>query len=442
MKYFLQLLLLFSYCLHAQDVIPDTISRSSVLNPTSLKRDSAIRYIQLKPGFSVSATGAGSYQTVIIPLYIEWPKPGQIIQRDNTNNAWLYVKGKCTDSSVGQIEAKAVPVQGGTTKTKVLNVVNGIYEGALQLIGGDYRIEVREIKGVVAGNIIYGRLQSVERVGVGEVLLIWGHSFMGGDTYSEPANDPRVRTVVTLRNPLIPNEPSRLQDFSILPYKYQQIGLGDIGPFAGRSWMWAAFGDTLAQRLNVPILLYSAAFGGSAVWHNDKNIKNEPFGFDWFGYLDQYRMPYRPVEATFERYTPVSGIRGILSGHGGNDRSPMFAPTFYNNFVNVINNTRTLAQHPQLSYFISYESSNSIELQFINNEISNLLNNVPHTLQGIDLRPPSTDNPLWRKPDGHFLDNTAGHHKYLEYWVNAVPNSFFTTSTPKMANVPEVLKTP
>jgi|GEM_PF-1805558 len=446
MKRFLLLHLLFflSYRLIAQGTIADTLIRSSVLNLTTIKRDSAVRAIQLNPGFHVSATAAYSYQTVLVPLYIEWPKPGQIIQRDNTNKAWLYVKGKCLDASIGQVEVKAVPIQGGTTKTKIWNLTANTYEGALELTGGDYRLEVREVKGYVSGNPTYGRLQSVERIGVGEVLLIWGHSFIAGNDYSEAATDPRVRTVVTVRNPLVPNEPGRLQDFSILPYQYQQIGLYDVGPFAVQSWMWPAFGDTLAKRLNVPVLLYSAAFGGSNVWHNNKNVNNEPFGFNWFGYLDQYRMPYRPVEATFGRYTPVSGIRGILCEHGINDRSQMFAPTFYDNFVNVINNTRNLAQHPQLSYFISHEPNTGTDLQFINNKLTDILNNVPHTWPGIDLRPANTANPLWRDENGigHFLPNAAGHHKYLEYWINAVPNSFFTTSIPKMSDVPQAFKIP
>ncbi len=432
-----------------QGTLPATITRTAPLNVPPTKRDSAVRSVTLNPGFRTSPTATNYYETVLVPLYIEWPKPGQIVQRDNNNKAWMYIKGECVSSSITQVEARAVPIQGGNSKIKAWNVSGGIFEGALELTGGDYRIEVREIKSYVSGNPVYGRLQSVQRVGVGEVLMIWGHSFMGGPgTYSTAANDSRVRTVVTVRNPAIPNEPGRLQDFSILPYTYQQITQGDVGPYATNSWIWAALGDTLAARMNVPILLYSAAFGGSTMLQSKRNIDNQPFGYNWFGGLDQFRLPYRPVEATFQRYVPYSGIRAVLYQHGVNDRdAPAGDPNnFYDDLRYVISHTRNVqAQHPLLAFVICKEGNSMLETNTatINNHLANVLANTTNTYPGIDFGQSSTIGP-WRDQNGsgHFLGTVAGHQKYLELWKNAIGSNLFTTSTPKMANVPDALKLP
>ena len=438
-----------SFLVLGQGTLPTTITRTAPLNVSPAKRDSAVRSITLNPGFRTSPTAANCYETVLVPLYIEWPKPGQIVQRGNNNKAWMYVKGQCISPNIAQVEARAVPIQGGGAKIKTWNVSGGIFEGALELNGGDYRIEVREIRNYVAGSPVYGRLQSVQRVGVGEVLMIWGHSFMGGPgSYSTAATDPRVRTVVTVRNPAIPNEPGRLQDFSVLPYTYQQITQTDIGPYAINSWIWAALGDTLAARLNVPVLLYSAAFGGSTVLQNKKNIDNQLFGYNWFGGLDQFRLPYRPVEATFQRYVPHSGIRAVLCQHGVNDRDAPYGDpaNFYNDLRYVMTHTRNVqAQHPLLAYVICKEGNFMLETNtaVINTHLTNVLANTTNTHPGIDFGQASTVGP-WRDQNGsgHFVGTVAGHQKYLELWKNAIGSSLFTASTPKMANVPNALKVP
>ncbi len=419
------------------------ITRNSVLAQPPTTRDSANRSILLTPGFSTKATSTSFYLGTIVGKQIEvdFPRPNQIIQRNNSNQALLRISGTC-DSGAVAVEARLTPIQGGIAKNDTFLVTNGKYVDSLWLNGGDYRLEVKTIMRYFSGNVpYYGTSRLVERVGVGEVLLLWGHSFLSGDPgYDEPASDARVRTVATVRNPSIPNEPSKLQNLDALPYTFQPVTTTNLGPFGVHSWMWGRFGDTLAKRLNVPILLYMTAYGGSNVWMNMKNIKRESFGFDWFGGQDQYWMPYRPVEAAFYKYVPITGIRGVLVEHGGNDVSSQFITTLYENFVFVINHTRTVqANHPQLAFKLSKEgvdflNQNSLE---VNNKIQQVLNNVPYTSQGIDLSNPATQGP-WRDDNGkgHFRGK-SGHDKYLELWKAAVPNSFFTTTTPKLATKPQ-----
>ena len=410
--------------------------------PTPSTVDSVNSYILLAPGFSVAATATAFYKAVIVAKQIEvdFPKPNQIIQRNNSNQGLLRISGTC-DSNAVAVEAQLIPIQGGVATNAVFSAVNGRYKDSLLLTGGDYRLVVKTIARYTSsgsGTVpVYGTSRMVERVGVGEVLLLWGHSFMCGDPgYDEPASDARVRTVVTVRNPAIPNEPGKLQSLDELPYTFQAITDSNIGPFGVHSWMWGRFGDTLARRLNVPILLYMASYGGSNVWMNMKNIKREPFGFDWFNGQDQFWMPYRPVEATFYKYIPITGIRGVLAEHGGNDVSAQFLTTLYENFVFVINHTRTVqAHHPSLAFKLSKEGVDFLNQNsaVVNEKIQQVLNTVPNTSLGIDLSDPNTQGP-WRDDNGrgHFRGK-SGHDKYLELWKAVVPNSFFTTTTPKLA---------
>lgn len=414
--------------------------------PTPSTTDSVRTYILLKPGFSVAATTGTFYKAVIATKQIEvdFPKPNQIIQRNNSNQGLLRILGTC-DSNAVAVEAQLIPVQGGTVQNGTFPAAFGKYRDSLWVTGGDYRLIVKTIIRYVsseAGNVpVYGTSRTVERVGVGEVLVLWGHSFMSGDPgYDEPSSDARVRTVATVRNPAIPGEPGKLQNLDDLPFTFQPITNSNIGPFGVHSWMWGRFGDTLARRLNVPILLYMVSYGGSNVWMNAKNIKREMFGFDWFNGQDQYWMPYRPVEAAFYKYIPITGIRGVLAEHGGNDVAPEFLTTLYENFVFVINHTRTVqTNHPSLAFKLSKEGVDFLNLNssVVNDKIQQVLNTVPNTSLGIDLSNSDTQGP-WRDNDGkgHFRGK-LGHDKYLELWKAAVPNSFFTTTAPKLATKPQ-----
>ncbi|WP_162793552.1 hypothetical protein [Runella rosea] len=421
------------------------ITRNSQLAQPPSKTDSAAKYILFLPGFSTSATGSNFYLGIIVgrQIEVEFPKPNQIIQRNNSNQAVLRIAGTC-DSSAAAVEVNLIPIQGGTAQSDLFQVNNGKYADSLWITGGDYRLEVKTILRYIPSSNgampIYGTSRTVERVGVGEVLLLWGHSFLAGDpSYDEPASDPRVRTVAVLRNPSIPNEPGKLQDLDALPIAFQPITTSNIGPFGVHSWMWGRFGDTLAKRLNVPVLLYMTAYGGSNVWMNMKNIKRERFGFDWFGGQDQYWMPYRPVEAAFYKYIPLTGLRAVLVEHGGNDASSQFLSTLYENFVFVINHTRTVqANHSQLAFKLSKEGVDFLNQNsaIVNDKIQQVLNTIPNTSKGIDLSDPATQGP-WRDDGGkgHFRGK-LGHDKYLELWKAAVPNSFFSTTTPKPATKP------
>lgn len=67
---------------------------------------------------------------------MEWPKPYQVFQRNNSNLGWVYVKGACSNLQIDSLKISAVPVQSGQSKIKSIPVnSSGQFEGAIQLVG-------------------------------------------------------------------------------------------------------------------------------------------------------------------------------------------------------------------------------------------------------------------------------------------------------------------
>ena len=432
---FLSLVLSQSY---AQ--IPLYKSRSSLSNISSV-RDSAQKSITLLPNFSWVPSSGITYQTVITEgdLTLDWPKKNQIFQRDNSNKGWVYVKGNCTNMSVDSVEISASVVQGGQGKVKNIPVdAYGFFEGAIQLDGGDYSIEVSEFY-ANSGPKLNAVKKVISRVGVGEVLMVWGHSFMEGDGISQPASDPRSRTIKNVFRFDPPN--SYFQDLSLLPFSFEQINT-DMGPFNSTSWIFGALADTLVNRLNVPVLIYSAAFGGSRVIQNKQNISNEPFNEPWFGSFESYGFPFRAVQAVTQRFVPQTGIRGVIVHHGINDNT--YSSQLQSNYEYVIDYIRnTEVGFSNMPFFLAFEMSN---FTAINSAIQNIVDNDVNIYPGIDLRQSFTIGP-WRENDdgycgygcGHFR-GTYGLQKYLEFWKDVIPNSFFSTSPFKEAVISGSLK--
>lgn len=412
--------------------------------PTSQShvRDSVTNFIQLNPGFGWTARPDTTYLGVAVKpsVNIEFPKEKQIIQRGNDNKAWLYVKGSC-EPNIDSLKITATSVAGGTNKSKNLKATNGIFEGAIQLTGGDYQFTATELytNGVLI-NTNSARSASLARVGIGEVLLMWGHSFMSGPGgTSISSNDQRSRTIPAVyQNPDYPNN-NFFQNIPELPLQFKPMDEGQVGPFGEESWFFSGLADTLINRLQVPVLIYSSAFGGSNIYQNYKNIRNEPFGYTWFGdgIWQNNGFPFKTIEATFGRYVPVTGLRGVITAHGVNDREndQNESNDFTNNFNYVINHIRTVSANnsPNLAFMLGLEDSN---FNGINSQLVNVINSDPNIYMGIDLRSPATHGP-WRDASygpemidrGHFI-GTQGLEKYLELWANAIQNSFFTNTTP------------
>ncbi len=425
--------------------IPLTKNRVNY-NNTGILQDSAQKSISILPTTSITSIGGKTYETFITngDIIMEWPKPGQVYQRDNSNKGWVYIKGTSTNPLIDSLLIQTLPIEGGIGKSKAIKrPLNGNFETAIELVGGDYEIRVIEY---YSQNkyLTKGVRKSIFRVGVGEVLMVWGHSFVSAVDEDAPnpvvpAQRERSRTIKNVfpGNPFFTNIPG-------LPFTFMKIE-GDLGPFNSYPWSWGIVADSLVDRLNVPVLIYSSAFGGSNIFMNRKNILNEPFGFTWFNYGGQlfqdFGFPYRAVQAVFQQYTPQTGIRGVLVQHGVNDQSTGREAMFRDDYLFVLNTIRNNeANFSNMPFFLAYEDLNFSQ---INNQIQEILTNpgtYPDFRQGIDLRDISTRGP-WRNENGqgHFV-GMLGLKKYAELWINAIPNSFFNSSPFKLANIAQNLK--
>lgn len=176
------------------------------------------------------------------------PLARQVIQRDDNNQGRVAIKGS-VDLSATKIEAQAVLMPGAKGKNTDWEMVaegegikNGTFEGAIAVTaGGWYTIKVRALKEkeTVAES-------TVERVGVGEVIITAGQSNSanhGGAKLSP--NDDRVSAW--------DGKAWRKADDP------QPIATGKGGT------PWPVLGDSLVQQLQVPVGFISVGSGGTSV---------------------------------------------------------------------------------------------------------------------------------------------------------------------------------
>lgn len=452
------LLSCFFFTTSAQ-VVPFHITKSSNGGATSTVKDSAQRSISLLPGFLWEAENSKYYEakiTGILPVpagtvTIEWPKTRQIVQRDNSNNAWVYIAGTVSDANLTSVNVQATPVQGGTAKSKQLSVSGGSFEGAIQLVGGDYNITITEhmtpegIKSPAGSS-------SVNRVGVGEVFMLMGFSYMQGghpNAYSYAATDERSRTIPSpffnVNNDNVPDWVNGMQ------FSYHKI-VDNVGPGPDQSWAYGLLGDNLSSRYNVPILIYSGAFGATSIYHHTRNIAGDTgFGSGWFAPWAAKGFPHASIRAIIDKYIPKSGVRAILIHHGGNDRDQIY--DFTTNFGTVMNDITSRMGHSSLSAFIaldgpynSGEPASNPSTGFLN-QINNIISGNSNYYPGANVNgytgSARHNEGLDCGECGHFKDNYTGMSKYEELWRNALPSSSnITNLTFKEADVPAGLKVP
>lgn len=396
-------------------------------------------------------------------ISVTYPVPRTVTQRDNANQATLYITGKISQS-VDQVQARLLTRSGeGGTKIdwQVIqnNPQNGVLNGVLKASGGRYDLEVRGMKdGAQVGSIT-----KVEKVGVGEVFLVVGHSnAQGGDGYShtiayEESNQAYRDQVNTIdfretssnwnaywyqtasADLLPPLAPSQL---------CEQCGMAPGAP----RWFWGRLGEMLVQRLNVPVLFYNAAIGGTNIELTYKAAYDIPFEHGFINY--NLRHPYINIRNTLKKYVPQSGIRAILSGHGVNDRGSV-GKTFEEQYIKLIQKTRDELGESRLAWLVAQDcwlggkcygkynpgdADNSSE--HITRAQLNLVATVSDVYAGADLNTIESDG---RMDNLHFNQN--GQKRAAEGWVGAITEprnnkSFLTASKPVLAKAPFQVVTP
>jgi hypothetical protein len=387
-------------------------------------------------------------------INIYYPSTRIVIQRSNANKATVFVSGKA-NQSLDRIDVRVEPRpgEGGVYQDwqPIAYNISDYFSGSIpNVVGGRYDLSFRAI---VAGNVV-GSVTVVERVGVGEVFLIVGHSnAAGGFSPSVGAISDRVSTINWVNTDANWfNYWNTANPASLPGLQFSQLCTNcGMAPAAGIPWFWGQLGDLIVNNLQVPVLFYSAAFGGSNMVATYKAAYDVPFSHSFINY--SLRFPYVNIRNAFSKYIPYTGIRAILSAHGINDREEPYLPTndpnnpdFRYAYERVIDKTRNEINKPDLAWMVATAgwigSVWLINGQPVIQDAQNaIIANKPHVFRGANLD--AIDN-TGRGDGVHF--NEAGQTQAAQKWLEAIltqgqpsgtPN-FLTSSNPLLVTEPPV----
>ncbi|MBD2754248.1 DUF11 domain-containing protein [Spirosoma sp. BT704] len=390
-------------------------------------------------------------QPALAQIKITFPVSRQIVQRDNSNQATVQIAGSY-GQALDVVEARVVAraVGQGTTSdwfTIQTRPTNGQFSGTMVVKGGWYNVEVRGRSGgvIVATDVL-------DRFGVGEVFAIMGHSNAQGSGCTingenkcptlEGPGDDRINIVTIDQNSASFNQYLSTPDGSNTADSRYLPGLAfskltttsGMSPFAKMPWLWGPMGDRLVSRINVPILLYNAGFGGTNMQQTYWAAYNIPFEHSFVRY--DLRMPYANVRNLMNLYVPTTGLRAVLVQHGANDRNnPTDSTKKY--YIGVIDKMRTEFNKPNLGFIIALDSylfgpnqeTRSAQFQVINPGYKTFQGPDLDQISGVDV---STFE-LYRPDDTHF--SQSGQRRAGQMWADAITDAYLGAITPYPAEM-------
>ncbi|WP_373511340.1 sialate O-acetylesterase [Persicitalea sp.] len=387
---------------------------------------------------------------VLAQLTVTFPTSRAVFQRNNANQATLYIGGYF-DACLDRIEARVVPRtegQGTATAWTVIqtNPAGGQFYGSMMVTGGWYQLDVR---GIRDGSQV--ALSTVDRVGIGEVFLVAGQSnATGGDGLPNgpSATDDRVSSI-NFQN-LNPNN-NTIQPYSNVQLPCPEfVHLDDFvktAPFGNYAWCWGIFGDLIAQRLNVPVLIFNAGWSGTSMYNWVETIDPNFTTYGIFGNVYPAGMPFGHLRLALNNYIAQQGYRAVLWHHGENDNfTENNRENYRNGLRSIINASRSLSGKPNLAWVVARVSRMTkdgtsriwqpvIDAQ---NDVIGLNGNDPNLVLPKVFPGPETDpleGPAIRTPNNvHFTGN--GLTVLAQAWDNSLTDSFFANSNPYLSTPP------
>ncbi|WP_185155408.1 DUF11 domain-containing protein [Rudanella paleaurantiibacter] len=375
-----------------------------------------------------------------------------VFQRNSANQATFQVAGSFS-APIDRVEVQIVDRINANSNvgwtTLQTNPTNGQFVGTVTVSGGWYQINVRGRLGTsVVGT------DAVDRVGVGEVFAILGHSNAQGTScgngtwgYTGPdlcptidgALDDRVSCArLNLNNSANFNNPAfdlyeQTGDNRYLPgltaFEKYNTYVGS-SPFSRFAWFWGKMGDLLVQQLGVPVLLYNAGFGGSRMQDVYNSAYDIPFQHGFIRY--DIRMPYVNIRNIMNLYVPSTGLRAVLVQHGVNDRDNS-TETIRTHYLGVIDKVRAEFNLPSLAWIVSkdsyigapFENVRAAQDAVINRAEGDQIYPGPDLDQVVMFNPAysfdeNNNNPALRwRPDGlHY--SPAGQQEVAVRWSNVL----------------------
>ena len=363
-------------------------------------------------------------------LSLSTPAERTVYQRNNSNWAPVPIRGACS-ASVTRVDAKVsarAAGQGTNTDWTPIDAApsGGAFHGSLNVSGGWYTLEVRAWVGdtVVA-------TASRERVGVGEVFAVSGHSVaQGQDINIDGASDARANTIpidnssADHQTYLTTGDPQYLPS----PTAFGQFGNGVApSPFGSGTYFWAKFAEYVVQRQNVPVLIYNAGFGGTSLEHWAKSSQGIWFEHSFVN--ASIRMPYINLYNVLKTYIPVTGIRAILSDHGQNDWPETNADVILANYQTWVNQARVDLGFGQLAIVVN-RATPYLDRPAVRNAQERMAQSA-NCFAGPDY---DTMAPADRTDGVHL--SAQGCWTAAGKWADALTTSFFSSSTPYLPPAP------
>jgi hypothetical protein len=342
-------------------------------------------------------------------LTITSPVAYQVIQQNNQGAAMLVVAGSGV-STAGPVTVQLAPVRGGKAVTAQIAVQDGgRFSGLVPVRMGWYRLTL------TAG----AETATVERVGVGEVFVVAGHSVAQGDANHtlEGSTDERVVTIpVSQTNTvaLYNNTGSALY----LPHQFAPFTSNVYaGPFGSSTHFWGKFGQYVAQTLDCPVAVFNAAFGGTSLRHWALSATGGQFAH---GFVNSAKgFPYVNLKNTMAEYVSLTGCRAVLMDQGQNDHEQTDAAVIFADYRTLVEQLRADSGLSRLGVVINQQTPFRVATA-VRQAQERMVTDVGDCYAGPDYdRLLDTD----RYDNVHL--NTSGQEKAAQYWATVVTDSDF-----------------
>ena len=290
-------------------------------------------------------------------IQVTFPAERYVVQRTEGATT-LYLRGRISQpADAMQARLLTRPGEGGSPlnwTTFQNNPAGGVFSGSIQAAPGRYTLEIRAVR----SGVQTGASATVEKVGIGEVFVIAGHSNAAGAPPSldyaeaDPSLRDRVNAINWNSSSPTWNAYWNTGNTAYLPElrPSQLCQSCGMAPGTDIPWFWGRMGELLVKQLDVPVMFYSAAFGGSNIEQAYFSAYNMPFDHGFILYVA--RHPYVNLRNSLTHYVPKTGLRAVLCGHGVNDRDTT-GLAFKNMYQLVIDKTREITNAPAMAWLVA-----------------------------------------------------------------------------------------
>lgn len=364
-------------------------------------------------------------------ITINLPLSRSVFQRDNKNSSTIYISGNY-DDALEKIEARLVPIkqgQGATTEWTILadKPEGATFTGSMKGTGGWYQLQVRGWKNgiVVAEN-------TVDKVGIGEVFLIAGQSNAEGRRgYGEKsAIDDRVNCLNYQKIDYLDEIPL-FKSFSHLETSSTIAPRGE-----GGAWCWGEVGDLLAARLNVPIMFFNVAYGGTTIENWYSSSIGLPTVHDFLKFTFPNDTPYSYMRITLQYYLSHLGVRAVLWCQGEAEMDVKTTEDYYAVALKRVIDKSRYDSGKKLSWVVARTTYTTLgktsNISPVSPTIIKAQNRVINPSDFI-FEGPYTDSIQIPRPDGVHLQNVPNNEgitALANAWNKKLNDNFFNQSQP------------